>query len=394
MLILIDEFHLMVSDPTPPRTSTTIAGPSCRDHPGMREAGEAEDTRRRENGPAHLARPPSNRSDTVSMPCGTTISPQRHGRFTAAARPYTDYRGTPQEFVSAVKRGFLYQGQRYAWQENPRGMVTAGVRPAAFVLYTQNHDQVANSLWGLRAHALGSAGRHRALTALLLLAPGTPMLFQGQEFAASSPFLFFSDLTPELAPIVYQGRREFLQQFPSLSEPTTQACIPDPADPTTFERSKLDLSERETHREAYALHRDLLTLRRQDPAFRAQRMGGVDGAVLGAEMFALRFFGAASDDRLLLVNLGGDCLLEPMPEPLLAPPEGRCWSPWSTVAFVWWGWASGLAPDQAWTIQARPRSSFTWSRSRPGRRATSSAGSTGARSSWSLAAARRTVSGW
>src|SRR5207237_6410967 len=104
---------------------------------------------------------------------------------------YTDYRGTPQEFVSMAKYGYLYQGQRYKWQKKRRGTPTFGLPPAAFVNFIQNHDQVANSLRGLRAHRLTSFGRYKAMTALLLLLPGTPMLFQGQEFAASSPFLYF-----------------------------------------------------------------------------------------------------------------------------------------------------------------------------------------------------------
>jgi maltooligosyltrehalose trehalohydrolase len=112
---------------------------------------------------------------------------------------YTDYRGAPQEFISALKYGYLYQGQWYDWQHKPRGTPAFGAPPAAFVTFTQNHDQVANSGAGLRAHAQTSPGRLRALTALLLLGPGTPMLFQGQEFASSSPFLYFADHKPDLA---------------------------------------------------------------------------------------------------------------------------------------------------------------------------------------------------
>ena len=106
---------------------------------------------------------------------------------------YTDYRGAPQELLSAVKRGFLYQGQRYRWQGKPRGSAVTGEPASAFVLYIQNHDQVANSLHGTRIHALSDPSRYRALMALMLLAPGTPMLFMGQEFGATSPFLFFAD---------------------------------------------------------------------------------------------------------------------------------------------------------------------------------------------------------
>jgi maltooligosyltrehalose trehalohydrolase len=238
---------------------------------------------------------------------------------------YTDFLGTPQEFVSAAKWGYLFQGQRYQWQKKRRGTPTFGLNPAAFVNFLQNHDQVANSAHGLRCHALASPGLFRALTALTLLMPGTPMLFQGEEFAASSPFLFFADHNPELARLVRKGRGEFLSQFPSIALPGVQAGLPDPADPRTFERCKLDLTERERHAEVYALHRDLIRLRRADPVLRAPRRGSFDGAVLGAEAFVLRYFGGAEGDRLLIVNLGRDLHLDSAPEPLLAPPEGMRW---------------------------------------------------------------------
>jgi maltooligosyltrehalose trehalohydrolase len=238
---------------------------------------------------------------------------------------YTDYRGAPQEFISSAKYGYLFQGQRYRWQKKRRGTPAWGLRPAQLVNYTQNHDQVANSSRGTRGHLLTSPGRWRAMTALLLLAPGTPMLFQGQEFAASSPFLYFADHHARLADKVRNGRAEFLAQFPSMGTPEMQARLHDPADPFEFERCKLDLAERERHAEWYRLHQDLIRLRRDDAVFRAQRPGGVDGAVLAAEAFLLRYFGAGGNDRLLLVNLGRDLRLEIAPEPLLAPPDGAIW---------------------------------------------------------------------
>jgi maltooligosyltrehalose trehalohydrolase len=241
---------------------------------------------------------------------------------------FSDHAGTPQELISAVKRGFLYQGQRYSWQGKRRGTPAGDVGPTSFVNFLQNHDQVANSLAGLRCHRLTSPGRLRAMTALLLLGPATPMLFQGQEFAASSPFLYFADLPPELAKLTRAGRAEFLAQFPSLAGVDAQAALPDPTDRITFERSKLDLGERERNAEAYALHVDLLRLRRADPVFRGQGGGGVDGAVLGPEALALRFFGVGldPDDRLLCLNLGRDLACPSLAEPLLAPPAGMRWS--------------------------------------------------------------------
>ena len=265
---------------------------------------------------------------------------------------YTDYRGTPQEFISSTKYGYLYQGQRYKWQRQRRGTPGLDIHPAAFVTFIQNHDQIANSAYGKRCHALASPGKLRAITALLLLAPGTPMLFQGQEFGASSPFLFFADHGSKLNSQIREGRAEFLAQFPSLATPQMQDRFADPADPTTFERCKLDHSERDTHREIYALHCDLLKLRREEPVFRAQKRGALDGAVLSSEAFLLRFFGDLGDDRLLLLNLGIDLHLNPAPEPLLAPPADSVWTIlWSSEDPKYGGIGTPLLDtDQNWRI--------------------------------------------
>ena len=245
---------------------------------------------------------------------------------------YSDHRGTPQELISAAKYGYLFQGQRYAWQKKPRGTPTRGVTPAAFVNFIENHDQIANSGPGWRLHRRTGPGRLRAMTALFLLMPGTPMLFQGQECAASAPFLYFADHNPELAKNVEKGRSAFLAQFPSLASPDAQAVLPVPHDLSTFERCKIDWRERETHAHVYRLHRDLLRLRREEPAFAAQAAGGVDGALLTSAAFVLRFLARAPrDERLLIVNLGCDLVAGAFAEPLLAPPEPGTWSiQWSS----------------------------------------------------------------
>ena len=243
----------------------------------------------------------------------------------------TDYAGRPQELISAVKYGYLFQGQRSRWQRMRRGRPSLDIAPEVFVGYIQNHDQVANSATGERLHKLTSPGRYRALTALLLLAPSTPMLFQGQEFASSAPFLFFADHDEDLSKQVCGGRADFLAQFRSAATKESRARLPDPSAVETFERCKLDLSERERNREVYDLHRDLLRLRREDEVFSAQRPRGVDGAVLGREAFVLRFFGEEGDDRLLVVNFGRDLHLDIAPEPLLAPPVDSVWTAlWSS----------------------------------------------------------------
>lgn len=230
---------------------------------------------------------------------------------------YADYHGTAQELISAVKWGLVTR--------------THGVSPMRFVNFLENHDQIAHSARGLRLHALTSPGRHRALTAVLLLAPGTPMLFMGQEFSASSPFLYFADHEPEIALLVREGRAKFLAQFASLADPTAQRMLDDPAAPSTFERCRLDWAERERNVAALALHRDLLTLRRRDPVFAAQREGGVDGAVLADFAFVLRFFAQDGADRLMLVNLGRDLTLDHRAEQLLTAPTNRGWKlEWSS----------------------------------------------------------------
>jgi maltooligosyltrehalose trehalohydrolase len=249
---------------------------------------------------------------------------------------YTDYRGSPQEFVSMAQSGFLYQGQYYSWQEEPRGTPSLHLHPASLVCFLQNHDQLANSARGERLQLLTSPGLYRALTALLLLGPNTPMLFQGQEFGSPAPFLYFADHNPELAEAVAKGRREFLEQFPSL----VGGEFANPGDVETFARCKLDHDERDP--DVVALHRDLLQLRRE-------MTGTVRGAVLGAKAFVLRY-----DERLLLINLGEELRLDIVDEPLLAPPAGCRWAlVWSSDSPEYGG--PGISPvhsERTWSIPA------------------------------------------
>jgi maltooligosyltrehalose trehalohydrolase len=266
---------------------------------------------------------------------------------------YSDTRGEPQELISAAKYGYLFQGQHYDWQRDARGTPAWGLAPAAFVTFLQNHDQVANSARGLRGHLQTSPGRWRAMSALFLLMPGTPMLFQGQEFAASSPFLYFADFGGELGAAVRKGRGEFLTQFPAIVDLERRAELADPGDPATFEQCRLDFSERETHRDAYALHMDLLRLRKEDTAFCLQRPGGVDGAVIGVHALALRFFTPGHvDDRVVIVNLGADITRGSFAEPLLAPPPGTDWAlRWSSEAPSYGGGGTpDTWPDGCWVI--------------------------------------------
>jgi maltooligosyltrehalose trehalohydrolase len=239
---------------------------------------------------------------------------------------YSDYLGRPQEFIAAAKYGYLYQGQWYRWQNQRRGTPTFDLPPAVFVNFIQNHDQVANTARGERPNLLATRGKYRAMTALLFLMPGTPMLFQGQEYGATTPFLYFCDHKAEISKAVRGGRAKFLAQFRSLSLREMQPVFADPGNPHTFEMAKLDFAEREKNAGLYQLHKDLIALRRIDPVFSKPVAGSLDGAVLSADAFALRYFSKSSGDRLVLLNLGTDLYLNPSPEPLLAPPFQKWWS--------------------------------------------------------------------
>lgn len=263
---------------------------------------------------------------------------------------YGDYGGTPRELVSAVKWGFLFQGQVIKWQRKRRGTCTFGVPAMRFVTYLENHDQIANSARGGRLKSMTSPGRHRALTALMLLSPQTPMLFQGHELGSDRPFFYFCDHHPELARMAREGRRDELAGFRGTTLPEMREALADPGARSTFEGSKL--VEPGDYREVaeFRLIRDLLKLRREDPIFRAQDSERIHGAVIGPEAFVLRYFGELPDCRLVLVNLGRDLDPEANTEPLLAPPPGMDWSLlWHSESPRYGG--SGvppLDPDQPW----------------------------------------------
>jgi len=146
-----------------------------------------------------------------------------------------------------------------------------------FVICVQNHDQVGNRALGERLHHQIDLASYRAAVALLLCAPETPLLFMGQEWAASSPFLFFTDHHPELGRKVTEGRRKEFKQFAAFSDPKMRARIPDPQAPATFQASRLnwDEREREPHASVLRLYRALLQLRQSEPALRCRARDSV-----------------------------------------------------------------------------------------------------------------------
>ncbi len=266
---------------------------------------------------------------------------------------YYDYTGSAQELISALKWGYLFQGQHYSWQRKARGRPALAVEAHHFVSYLENHDQVANSLRGDRLSRLTSPATLRAMTALWLLSPPTPMLFQGQEFGTTVLFRYFADHRGELAERVKVGRREFVEQFQSVREGAADAELLAPNHRVSFEQCKLDAGARDALCPMWALHRDLLELRKTDPAFCRQRADLMYGAVLGPKAFLLRFFCDAGD-RLIVVNLGTDLVLDPAPEPLLAPPAGSDWQLLFSSEAAKYGGVGYRAPctDGRWALTA------------------------------------------
>jgi maltooligosyltrehalose trehalohydrolase len=265
---------------------------------------------------------------------------------------FSDHLGRPQEFISAAKYGYLYQGQYYAWQGQARGTSSLGIPPRAFITFLENHDQVANFGRSLHLRLISSAARYRAMTALWLLSPGTPMFFQGQEYGAETPFYYFAGHAGDLARSVREGRGKFMLQFANQDTPEMKCGFKDPEDPRTFEQSRLDPAEQNRHVVIVRLHTDLLALRRTDPVLSARPPASIDGAVLGDGCFVLRYLTSTHDDRLLVVNLGTGVDLPHLPEPLVAPPRGRRWQVhWSSESPVYGGYGAS-APGRfgAWHV--------------------------------------------
>ncbi|MGA2399897.1 MAG: malto-oligosyltrehalose trehalohydrolase [Steroidobacteraceae bacterium] len=178
---------------------------------------------------------------------------------------YADYAPDPLARLGrALAEGFAYQGEHSVFRGKSRGEPSAHLPPDAFVGYLQNHDMIGNRAFGGRIDSFADARFLVAAYACLLLTPLVPMLFMGEEFAASTPFLYFCDFGPELGAAVAAGRRREFQRFAAFADEAATARIPDPNAAATFAGSKLRWAERSQspHRERLALVREFLTLRR------------------------------------------------------------------------------------------------------------------------------------
>ncbi len=182
-----------------------------------------------------------------------------HRFFTDEAEGYyADYHGLP-DIATALTQGYVYQGQYSAFRQRRHGRAPRGVTPDRLVVCSQNHDQIGNRARGERLSMLVEAPKLKAIAALVLLSPFVPLLFQGEEWGASTPFLYFTDHEDaELGRLVSEGRAREFQSFRWGGE------IPDPQDASSFERSKLDWAEaaKPRHAEILGWYRALIALRK------------------------------------------------------------------------------------------------------------------------------------
>ena len=236
---------------------------------------------------------------------------------------YCDYSARPVERLGrCLAEGFDYQGEESPFRHNVRrGEYSRDLPPAAFVSFCQNHDQVGNRAFGERIVALAEPRAIEAALAIELLAPSPPLLFMGEEFGADTPFLFFCDFGPDLAPLVTQGRRREFSRFVRFSDPAAQARIPDPNAESTFLRSKLNwesLSQEESQR-WLRWYRNLLRLRQRYivPLLPQIKRGQATCRMLSKRAVEVSWRTVSGAALAVTANLSGE------PVPGISRPEGE-----------------------------------------------------------------------
>jgi maltooligosyltrehalose trehalohydrolase len=217
---------------------------------------------------------------------------------------YGAYRPGLADLARTIERGWLFEGQTYPVTGNPRGRPAEILEASSFVYCIQNHDQIGNRALGERLSAVVSTEQYRAASMLLLFLPMTPLLFMGQEWAATSPFLFFTDHDPELGRLVAEGRRAEFASFASFANPEVRAGIPDPQAVSTFEASRLNWEERVQgeHARTLELYKKMLSLRRSDPVLSAGSRRELGASCVDEVLRVKRT--AVSGCRWLLSNFG------------------------------------------------------------------------------------------
>ena len=235
------------------------------------------------------------------------------------------FKGTMEELLKTLREGWLFTGELQK-DGIPRGTSGADIEPEHFVHCISNHDQVGNRAYGERLNQLISPAAYRAASALLLTSPYTPMFFMGQEWASSSPFLYFTDHHDELGKGVTEGRRKEFAEFSDFRDPAKRALIPDPQAMATFTNSKLDWAELERA----APSRNAPALPRLRPVSPSQPDGPPPRSLASRarslrQAIAIRYRRKTAGDILIVAQLlANDTVLE-LENELLRPAKGRNW---------------------------------------------------------------------
>jgi maltooligosyltrehalose trehalohydrolase len=217
---------------------------------------------------------------------------------------YRDYTGSMPNLARTLNQGWHFTGQYSGYLHEHRGTDPTGIPPRRFVFCIQNHDQIGNRAMGERLHHQIALPAYRAATVLLLCAPATPLLFMGQEWATTAPFLYFTDHPEALGKLVTEGRRNEFRHFSAFSDPEARERIPDPQALTTFTGSRLEWSEikREPHASTLRLYKRLLALRRQEPAILCERFAAF---ALGEGTLLLRQDADMGPSLVAIIQMNG-----------------------------------------------------------------------------------------
>ncbi len=231
---------------------------------------------------------------------------------------YADYKDDTEKLGRALAEGFAFQGEIMHARNSARGEPSAELPPGAFVAFIQNHDQIGNRAFGERINAIASQEAVRAIAAIYLLLPQTPMLFMGEEWGSSQPFPFFCDFEGELGELVKKGRREEFASFPEFRDQEQRERIPDPQSIETFNVAKLDWQqiEENVHSQWLDWYTRILKVRRDQIIPHVAQMGGDAGMyeVLGIGAVVVRFWNSSQDRQLMLAANLSDNTTDGFPE--------------------------------------------------------------------------------
>jgi maltooligosyltrehalose trehalohydrolase len=260
-------------------------------------------------------------SDDFHHTVRVALTGQQEGHFKS-------YAGSIDEWVRTLAQGWFYDGRFFPHWNRPRGTPAGHIPPERFVFCISNHDQVGNRPLGDRLHQAVTAEAYRAVSMLLCLVPYTPMLFMGQEWAAGTPFPYFTDLPGDTGRNMRENRLKEFKHYGAHYDEDTLANMPDPKDRDAFVSAKLDWDEhgREGHAEVLSLYRECLRLRAGESLFQSPPRDRWSAGRIADRFLGLRWR-HVDGDWLLITGIAGEAILLPLEEPFLETRPGRHWRP-------------------------------------------------------------------